>query len=337
LATLLIELTNRCNLSCWHCFDNRHGGYAEIALPTIETITRHGRNHGFDRIVFTGGEPTLHTQFPQIVRLVHEAGYRFGFVSNGQNFVQVYPQIKPFLDRLETITFSLDGATPNSHDHLRGEGAFAKLMQAVSVCVAKGLPFTFNSVLTSNNRHEIRPLVDFAQQLGSAGVRFGQLMLTPVAMDRGLALNPSTIKTVADQIETLQAHRTYAIGMGPGFYTNTLFPCAALQLNELTITCKGHLALCCHLPDHGKALMQKDPQLDLNTTTFDDAFSVWQHAVQGYRAMKTAFINENGHQSDEHLPCWFCQSYSGQVNWLTAYANNPWSRLVANDNILGDT
>ncbi|MBC2711364.1 MAG: radical SAM protein [Desulfosarcina sp.] len=335
MATLLIELTNRCNLNCRHCFDQRHGGHDDIRLPVIEKIIGRAGEHDFDTIVFTGGEPTLHRQFPQIVRRVYEAGYRFGFVSNGQNFQKIYPQIKFFLDRLETITFSLDGVTPESHDSLRGDGTFTNLLKAISICVAKEIPFTFNSVLTAHNIHEIELLAGLAQQLGSGGVRFGQLMLTPAAMDHGLALTPDMINTVADKIEKLKESHTYPIGMGPGFYTALLFPCASLQMAELTITHSGHLALCCHLPDHGSALLHQDSQLDLNHVEFEEAFATWQGAVQSYRSTKKIYFNNRGKGFAEHLPCWFCQSYSNQVNWLKAYANTHWFRFIEENNFLG--
>lgn len=304
-------------------------------MPVIKKIIRRASDHGFDTIVFTGGEPTLHTRFPQIIRLVYEAGYRFGFVSNGQNFLTIYPLIKPFVDQLETITFSLDGATPDSHGRLRGDEAFINLMKAVSVCVAKGLPFTLNCVVTKHNVHEIEQLADLAQQLGSSGLRFGQLILTPGSIDHGLVLPPETINVVANKIEKLQKKYTYPIGMGPGFMNASLFPCAPLQMAELTITLSGYLALCCHLQDYGSSLLQKDLQLDLNHVDFDQALVCWQSAVNNYRSVKESYFMDRCNGFAEHLPCWFCQSYSGQVDWLKAYADTQWSRFVEENNFLG--
>jgi hypothetical protein len=123
--------------------------------------------------------------------------------------------------------------------------------------------------------------------------------------------------------------------MGPGFYTASLFPCAALQLAELTITCSGHLALCCHLPDHGRALLQYDSPLDLNHAGFEEAFGIWQDAVQRYKATKDTYLNERSEAFSEHLPCWYCHSYSGQTDWLKDYAHTPWSRFVEEKNFLG--
>ena len=58
---------------------------------------------------------------------------------------------------------------------LRGKGSYRSVMRAASICVFKDLPFTFNMVLTAQNRHEIGEMVWLAERLGSGGVRFGHL------------------------------------------------------------------------------------------------------------------------------------------------------------------
>ena len=335
MVTLLVELTDKCNLTCRHCFDRRHGGHSEIRFSILKKIIAGAGEHGFETITFTGGEPTLHSHFPQIVQCVYEAGYKYGFVSNGQNFPSIYPQIKPFLDQLQTVTFSLDGATPNSHACLRGDGTFTNLMKAVSICVAKDIPFTFNCVVAAHNAQEIETLIELAQGLGSNGVRFGQLMLTPSAIKHGLALTPDMIQTIAKRIEQNQSGGAYPIYLGPGFLSNALFPCVALQLSELTITCSGHLALCCHLPDYGRSLLNSDTQLDLNRVNFEEAFKTWQNAVHVYRSKKAKYFDEHGKGSTAHLPCWFCQAFSGQLNWLRKYKTSNWSRFVEERNFMG--
>ena len=83
MARIVIELTNRCNLSYQHCFTGRHGGDDDLPLAVLQEILSAAGQHNFDEITFTGGDPTLHRQFASVVRLTAEAGYRFGFVTNG--------------------------------------------------------------------------------------------------------------------------------------------------------------------------------------------------------------------------------------------------------------
>jgi len=108
---MTIELTNRCNLKCIHCFDDRHGADGDLGIYIVEAVLRSAGANGFDHLSFTGGEPTLHPEFEGILEMVYKAGYRFGLVSNGWNFSKIYEALLPYRDRLSGITFSLDGAS----------------------------------------------------------------------------------------------------------------------------------------------------------------------------------------------------------------------------------
>ena len=163
MARLVIELTNRCNLRCQHCFEERHAATGDLSLEIIEKVLREGKGCGIDHLAFTGGEPTIHRQFPEIIRRVCEAGYTFSFVSNGINFPRIYPLLLLHRQWFTGVTFSLDGAREETHDRLRGKGSYRSVMQAASICVFKDLPFTFNMVLTAQNRHEVGEMVWLAK------------------------------------------------------------------------------------------------------------------------------------------------------------------------------
>ena len=120
MARIVIELTNRCNLRCQHCFAERHAATGDLPLAIIEKVLREGRDCGIDHLAFTGGEPTIHRQFAEIIRRVCEAGYTFSFVSNGMNFPQIYPLLLRHRQWFTGVTFSLDGAREATHDRLRG-------------------------------------------------------------------------------------------------------------------------------------------------------------------------------------------------------------------------
>ena len=153
MARIVIELTNRCNLRCQHCFTERHAATGDLSLEIIEKLLNEGKECDIDHLAFTGGEPAIHPQFLEIIQRVCQAGYTFSFVSNGLNFPHIYPQLLLHRQWFTGVTFSLDGASEEIHDRLRGRGSYRRVMQAASICVIKDLPFTFNMVLTAQNRH----------------------------------------------------------------------------------------------------------------------------------------------------------------------------------------
>ena len=138
MARLVIEPTNRCNLRCLHCFEERHAATGDLPLEIIGKILAEGKSCGIDHLAFTGGEPTIHRQFDEIISRVCEAGYTFSFVSNGMNFPHVYPLLLLHRQWFTGVTFSLDGAREETHDRLRGKGSYRHVMRAASICVPGG-------------------------------------------------------------------------------------------------------------------------------------------------------------------------------------------------------
>ena len=144
MARLVIELTNRCNLRCQHCFAERHAATGDLPLAIIDKVLAEGKGCGIAHLAFTGGGPTIHRQFAEITRRVGAAGYTWSMVSNGHTFPQLYPLFLQSRQWFTGVTFSLDGAREATHDRLRGKGSYRHVMRAASICAVKALPFTFN-------------------------------------------------------------------------------------------------------------------------------------------------------------------------------------------------
>ena len=110
MPRLLIELTNRCNLRCQHCFSERHAGTGDLPVEILGKVLREGKSCDIDAVSFTGGEPTLHRRFAEIVQRVCAAGYPFSFVSHGGTFPHIYQLLLRSRPWFQGVTFSLDGA-----------------------------------------------------------------------------------------------------------------------------------------------------------------------------------------------------------------------------------
>lgn len=223
MSRIVIELTNRCNLSCGHCFDERHAATGDLSLEILKKVLRDGKSCGIEQMSFTGGEPTLHRRFEEIIDLVSQAGYPFSFVSNGASFPRIYRLLVERRSWFLGVTFSLDGARQETHDRLRGKGSYRSVMRAISICVSKELPFTLNMVLTAENRREIEEMIGLADQLGSGGVRFGHLMPTPETALRKLDLSPEERREVESQIWRVKKSSSVPVGMAPGYFSESPF------------------------------------------------------------------------------------------------------------------
>lgn len=323
---IVIELTNRCNLKCKHCFSGRHGGNDDLPLKVLESIFEDAKALGFDHLTFTGGDPTVYKYFPDLLKRVAAHDYRFSFVTNGYNFTSSHSLILPYRDRLEQITFSLDGATPETHGALRGSHSFLKVIEAMHLARALCLPFSNNMVVTKHNRHELRQTAKLVARLGSAGLRFGHLMHSPITTAQGFDLNLSERKKVEGEIWALQ--RDYAqvlpIAMAPGFATDELLPCAPLHMQEVNIDSQGQLTKCCHLSSHGPGVGQRDVVCDLNETSFQEGFLKLFLHNEHFKREKEAHFAKGSIEADKS-PCWFCQNHFQKVDWLQNFPDHSWA------------
>ncbi|MCP5060199.1 MAG: radical SAM protein [bacterium] len=328
MAKIVIELTNRCNLSCGHCFSGRHGGRDDLSVELLERILEEARPLGFDVVSFTGGEPTIHREFGRVIELTCSAGYRFGCVSNGAHFSRTLQALLAHRDRLDTVTFSVDGATEATHDRLRGAGSFRRVMQAISTCFMRDIPFSMNMAVTAHNQHELERMVECATRLGSRGVRFGHLMPSPLTTAKGLDLSPMESKRVDAEIWSLQDRSELPVAIAPGHHTTDLFPCAPLHMQEVNIDAHGRLGKCCHLSGHGEGAGQADVVADLHETGFVEAFHCLVRANEDFHREKKQRLRDGDWRDSDFFPCWYCSVAFEKVGWLRGLESHPWSKLI---------
>lgn len=332
MGKIVIELTNRCNLSCQHCFSGRHGGRDDLPLAVLDRVLAEAKAHGFDMLSFTGGDPTIHRHFLEILQRTQAAGYRFGLNTNGWNFAQIYDKLLPHREALEIIVFSMDGATAATHDRLRGRGSYRRVLQAMSICVAMDLPFGVNMVVTAHNRHEIAAMVALATQLGSWGIRFGHLMPAPLTTAQGFDLSPTERKVVEAEIWQLRTASAIHVALAPGHYTTNLFPCAPLHLQEINIDCHGNLTKCCHLSGHESGGDRESAPSDvvgnLCEVSFTDAYHRLATENVAFHQAKLAHLHNNTFADTDFFPCWYCTNHHKKVDWLKAETDHSWAKSV---------
>ena len=250
LKRLVVELTDRCNLACSHCYEGRHGGRGELALDQFDRAVAAAARLRIGEFSFTGGEPTLHRHFGEIVRRTHAADLHFSLVTNGWTFDRSHLALLPYRDRLTAITFSLDGANEATHDRQRGADSFRRVIAAAEHCAALQLPFTFNFVISPNTAAEISAVAELARNIGAAGIRFIPFLsganASPGPHDASLQ---ERIK-MGMQLLGLQQHAGFAIGIAPGFFSSEVANCHSLKGEEFNLSWTGKLDICCHLSGH---------------------------------------------------------------------------------------
>jgi len=121
---------------------------------------------GFGHVTFTGGEPTYHPDFSEIVELAKKIGYKIYISTNGGLFSSVRFCQKT-LPNIDEISFSIHGHNRKLHNfHTRNNQSFNRLSKALyNINKGPGETFCFiNIVLTQYNLLFIENIIRFASK-----------------------------------------------------------------------------------------------------------------------------------------------------------------------------
>jgi uncharacterized radical SAM superfamily Fe-S cluster-containing enzyme len=145
----LIDLTNRCNFNCNFCYANveKAGYLIEPTLEEIERIMDHFRNKPMPAvaIMFTGGEPTVRKDFPEICKMAKDKGFKEVIVAtNGYGFQKKKGGLewtkKVYEMGLDTLYLQFDGINNVTYEKTRGiKNLMNYKMRVVENCRKVGL------------------------------------------------------------------------------------------------------------------------------------------------------------------------------------------------------
>jgi MoaA/NifB/PqqE/SkfB family radical SAM enzyme len=328
---LTVELTNICNLHCSYCLRDEDALYHDPAnfLPVelFARVAREARDSmGIEQVMFTGGEPTLHPDFGELLAAVKKLDLKCSFVTNGWHFERVWPLLMEHRDAVTHVSFSLDGATREAHDRWRGEGSFERVVRAFSRCWANSLPFNAKVGIRRDTVPQFEAIALFAARLGAAGLSFAHIMPTSLAVEDASALTLEERADAEREIALLARIFKMRIGIDVGYYnTELVAPCSALSGVSANINYRGHLSLCCNLSGFRGGNSDEDIIADLNHEDFSAALPRLQHlaAAQSEKRLKALTdLAADGGKADltTGSPCLFCLNTMGKTPWSSLSA-----------------
>lgn len=167
----MFELTDRCNFNCVHCYINQPANSqdaraSELTTDQVKHLLDQLAEAGTLFLVFTGGEPLLRPDFPEIFKYARQQGI---IISLFTNATMVTPRIADLLAewRVQSIETTLYGATSDTYERFtRVPGSFELAKRGIELLLARGLPLSLKSVLLKLNLHELQAMRAYAETLG---------------------------------------------------------------------------------------------------------------------------------------------------------------------------
>ena len=164
---VLLELTNRCNLSCPVCFASAgeqtpHDLSVEEIGKQYDLLMEHG---GPFNIQLSGGEPTMRDDLDKIIALGKEKGFTFFQLNtNGIRLAREGGYAAHLAKAGVSVVFlQFDGLDDEIYQTLRGAALTGTKLRAIKNCKAAGLPVVLvPTVAPGVNDHALGDILRFA-------------------------------------------------------------------------------------------------------------------------------------------------------------------------------
>ncbi len=180
LTSLYLYVAGSCNLACRHCwiaptFDPNGSNDQFVKLEYVEKAIREAKPLGLRSVKLTGGEPVLHPQFRELVALISEEELDIIIETNG---TLVDDDLAEYMKQkgVSFISVSVDGATAEVHDALRGVwGSYQDALKGIRALVRVGYPVQLICTLHRGNVSQMAEVVELGESLGCGSVKFNHV------------------------------------------------------------------------------------------------------------------------------------------------------------------
>src|SRR3989338_2323692 len=170
-----LNITNKCNLSCKHCFASSTRNNKDLTTEELSGIIRQIIKLKVIKVGISGGEPLMRKDFWKILGTLNKAKT---VITLNTNATLITRPIAKKLSRfpIRPYTVSLDGSLPEIHDSLRGRGAFEKTIKGIKNLVSQKLPVLISTTVTRLNYKNLYDIALLGKKLGVSKVRFNEVL-----------------------------------------------------------------------------------------------------------------------------------------------------------------
>ena len=199
-----LEVTASCNLTCTHCFAGQlPRKEPALSLTELDDLFGQLAALGCFRLGLTGGEPLLRRELLEILDCATGHGLHPCLTTNA---LLLNASLAQELGRrpLVWLNVSLEGASAESNDPVRGQGTWERVRDKVEL-LRRHARFTMAFTISSRNAGEVAECADLARRWGASAAVFRPVYPAGTALNH-LDLMP-TYESYVAALDSLQGDR----------------------------------------------------------------------------------------------------------------------------------
>ena len=175
---LRMAITANCNFRCKYC--NPYGVKSildTLSKKEVTEILQSAYNCGIRRVHWTGGEPTLRKDFPELVRIAKEIGFHKQIITtNGYKLYKILDEL--INNGLTRVIISIDTLDPERNKFITDRDFLFNTLKSIEEGIKKLASSTKISVVTMKSTlNELKDFVNYAQDLNNREGYAGELII----------------------------------------------------------------------------------------------------------------------------------------------------------------
>jgi radical SAM protein with 4Fe4S-binding SPASM domain len=271
-----LALTYRCNNDCAHCYNVSSRDDPELTTGQWKQVIDRLWDLSIPHIIFTGGEPTLRSDLPELIAHAEQNGQITGLNTNGRRLSDrhfVRSLVEAGLDHVQITLESHDSAT---HDHMvQQAGAWQQTVTGLRNVLDSSLYVMTNTTMLRTNAPSLTQTLDFLGEQGVATIGLNALIYAGRGREVGTGLSEKELP----ELLNLAHSKTEAYKQRLIWYTPTQYCRFDPMQMELGVkSCTAALYNMCIEPDGGVIPCQSYYQ-QVGNILSDPWGSIWNHEL----------------------------------------------------------
>ena len=168
LPLMVLYLTDGCNSKCAMC-DIWQAPRRNMDMALVDNLVQSAQELNTEMVLLSGGEAMQHPEWPMIAAKFRAAGIKVWLLTNA---LLLKKQATPIIEHIDAVTVSLDAATPELYEQIRGVDALELILAGMQMVSAAGIPVTTRTTLMQINYQQMPQIVDVALAAGAQSVSF---------------------------------------------------------------------------------------------------------------------------------------------------------------------
>jgi MoaA/NifB/PqqE/SkfB family radical SAM enzyme len=235
-----IEITQKCVNRCIHCSScSTEECTMTLQLDTIRRVVQGLQRLKAERVCLSGGEPFLHPDIVEIVKLISDCNiivdiYSCGIAKDAGGPKPLSLELLLTMKKvgLRSLLFNLQSTNENTYDLItQTKGHFLLLYESISNAIKCGIRTEIHFVPMRQNMDDAVDMIQFAEQMGIEQVNFLKLVPHGRALDnaQSITINDVDLSNLCSRLVDLQAKgKSIRLGLPLSIRGNTP-PCHAVK------------------------------------------------------------------------------------------------------------